>query len=241
MSEESNNLIKKSISGGLPGGNKATIDASKEDDCEEKEATRTLQFVVYPSLIAFVVLAGYGFYMVRSLTADVNRLAQTIVDMNQTIRENLGGISENMSAMSGHMVNMVVSANKISEHVAQMDGSVAQMGGDMQQMNLSTQNMAYSTYNMQQDMWSMNKNVSKPFRMMGQFMPFGGGDSRSRIASPPPAAYYYPPGSQYTGYWPSVPVYPQAELTSVDGSGNGQQPLPVTNQQPDNQQQLVVN
>lgn len=237
MSAKSNSVGNDAITGGLSENAEAGFDAIKEDICEEKEATRTLQFVVYPSLLAFIVLAGYGFYLVRSLTTDVNRLAQTIVDMNQTIRDNLGGISQNMSTMSGNMVSMVASADSIGSHVAKMDESVVLMSGDVRQMNISTQNMAASTYSMQQDMWSMNKNVSKPFRMMGKFMPFAGGsDSRSYVAPPVPATYYYP-GSGFAGYWPQVPSYPQLTTTPVQSVGS--QPSAAPAEQPVNQ--LVVN
>lgn len=188
-----------------------------EDELHEFEAqqtgiSRTLQIIVYPSLVAFVVLAAYGFYLVQSLTTDVHRLTETIADMNATVDRNLNNISSDMGKMNQHITNMAVSTASMSQNITQMTDTTQGMGTDLRQMNVSTQNMAASTYNMQRDMWSMNKNVSKPFKAMGKFLPFGGSSTNPYVVSPPPAPYY---GVQNVNGWYPAPVQPPLQNTNT--------------------------
>ncbi|MEZ5476253.1 MAG: hypothetical protein R3E95_01760 [Thiolinea sp.] len=226
-----------------------------EDELHEFEArqsgiSRTLQIIVYPSLVAFVVLAAYGFYLVQSLTTDVHRLTETIVDMNGTVHHNLQNMSAHMDSMSTNMNSVTQRMDELSKttrnmgsNVAQMNDSTRQMSSDVGQMNISTQNMAASTYNMQRDMWSMNKNVSKPFKMMGKFMPFGNSSTQPYMVAPPPTPYYgaygwtYPstpqatPVSTEAGAQPAVSTQPavqQQSLEVVPGMPSLQEP-PATN------------
>ncbi len=169
-------------------------------DFEERQVnvTRTLQMIVYPAMVAFIILSAYGFYLVQSLTTDVHTLTQTISNMNQTVDKNMGRMANNMETMTGHMTNLVQSTGEMTHNIVGMNSSTQDMAGNMQQMNASTQNMAVSTYNMQRDMWSMNKNISGPMKMFNKFSPFGN-DKTSPYVVPPPAVAtpYY---NYYT--WP---------------------------------------
>lgn len=184
-----------------------------EDELHEFEAqqsgiSKSLQIIVYPSLVAFVVLAAYGFYLVQALTTDVHRLTETIANMNDTVDRNLTHMSGYMNNMEGHMTSMASSTESMNQNISQMTSTTQNMSGDMRQMNVSTQNMAASTYNMQRDMWSMNKNVSKPFKAMGKFLPFGGSDTNPYVVAPPPTPYYGT--NTMNGWWQPVQQQPQA-------------------------------
>lgn len=229
-----------------------------EDELHEFEehqtgVSRTLQIIVYPSLVAFVVLAAYGFYLVQSLATDVHRLTETIADMNGAVHSNMQRMSANMDTMSEQMDQLVITAQSmgsnmshITESVARMDSSTRIMSTDVKQMNVSTQNMAASTYNMQRDMWSMNKNVSKPFKMMGKFMPFGNSGTHPYVVSPPPTPYYV--HSQFN-QWPYQTVLPQQPMTAPalpmsaepvqKTTDNGSATVPVTKGK-DNQPSATV-
>jgi prefoldin subunit 5 len=179
-----------------------------EFEVQQTGISRTLQIIVYPSLVAFVVLAAYGFYLVQSLTTDVHRLTETIASMNETVDRNLNNISDDMGKMNGNITSMAASTDSMSQNITQMTGNTHKMTTDLNQMNVSTQNMAASTYNMQRDMWSMNKNVSKPFKAMGKFLPFGSSDTNPYMVSPPPLPYY---GVQNTNGWYAAPVQQQPQ------------------------------
>lgn len=227
-----------------------------EDELHDFEAkqsgiTRTLQIIVYPAMVAFIVLAAYGFYLVQSLTSDVHRLTETIADMNQTVGVNMTSISGTMGHMSGQMDHLVASTGLMSQNMLGMTDSTRQMSANVQQMNTSTQHMAASTYNMQNDLRGLNKGF-KPMRMMSNFMPFGGGSSNRSMPPPvpmqPPVApastapvattpyygtysnYYTQPAAHQTGQTKAVPtqqvapgVKPSPAVIGDDGQSHQNQ------------------
>lgn len=168
---------------------------------EEKQSnvTRTLQMVVYPAMVAFIILSAYGFFLIQSLTTDVHRLTETIAGMNNSVQTNMQSIAGTMEVMSGQMGNLVESTGQMSNNIVGMNSSTQDMAGNMQQMNASTQNMAVSTYNMQRDMWLMNKNISGPMKMFNKFNPFGN-DKTTPYVVPPPATTAVTPNPYYNYY-----------------------------------------
>ncbi|MDD5393312.1 MAG: hypothetical protein PHE17_09860 [Thiothrix sp.] len=186
---------------------------------EERQVnvTRTLQMIVYPAMVAFIILCAYGFFLIQSLTTDVHRLTETIAGMSQTVHTNMGSISGTMNTMNQQMSSLVDSTDQMTNNIVGMNTSTQDMAGNIQQMNASTQNMAVSTYNMQHDMWSMNKNISGPMKMFNKFSPFGN-DKTTPYVVPPPAATATPYYNNYYGWQqPAVGV---------------QVPAPVAQQQP---------
>lgn len=173
-------------------------------DFEQRQVnvTRTLQMIVYPAMVAFIILSAYGFYLVQSLTTDVHRLTQTIADMNQSVSTSMVTMTGTMTTMNDQMGNLVQSTGIMTD-------STQDMAGNIQQMNASTQNMAVSTYNMQRDMWSMNKNISGPMKMFNKFSPFGS-DKTTPYVVPPPVVGATP---YYNGYygWPQATATPQQQ------------------------------
>jgi uncharacterized protein YoxC len=192
-------------------------DELHEFEDQQTNVTRTLQMIVYPAMVAFIILAAYGFYLVQSLTTDVHRLTETISAMNDTVHSNMSNISGTMNNMTSQMGNLVDSTSQMTNNIVGMNGSTQDMAGNIQQMNASTQNMAVSTYNMQRDMWSMNKNISGPMKMFNKFSPFGD-DKTSPYVVPPPAATAMP---YYNYSWPAAnavvtqPVVPQQPVVPV--------------------------
>lgn len=192
-------------------------------DFEERQVnvTRTLQMIVYPAMVAFIILSAYGFYLVQSLTTDVHRLTQTISDMNQTVNTNMTLMTSTISSMNNQMTDLVDSTSLMTHSVVGMNSSTQDIAGNIQQMNDSTQNMAVSTYNMQRDMWSMNKNISGPMKMFNKFSPFGS-DKTAPYVVPPPAMTVSP------YYNNSYYAWPQGQTATVAQPAPVQ--LPVTAQ-----------
>lgn len=214
-------------------------------DFEEKQVnvTRTLQMIVYPAMVAFIILSAYGFYLVQSLTTDVHRLTQTIVDMHESVDDNMTKMTGSIESMRGNMTELVNSTGQMSSNIVGMNDSTQDMAGNIRQMNASTQNMAVSTYNMQRDMWSMNKNISGPMKMFNKFNPFGSDKTTPYVVPPPvvssPYYNYYswpqnaggqpslqqpaapPAAGNYMQQPPAVGAVPQAPSPAlpVDGSG----------------------
>ena len=202
----------------------------RQFETNQSNATTLLKFLVYPSLIAFIILAGYGFYLIQRLTSDVNRLAETIVQLSASVDSSMLSISGSMTTMSGQMASIVNSTNAMSSTMHAMNNSTQRMSNDVTQMNASTQNMAASAYNMQHDMWSMNRSISKPLRLFNSFMPFGGGNDAPPVSLPtaPLVPYYNSPyyntGWLYPGQQGMTPTAPPAPSTAAPITQPLQQP-----------------
>ncbi len=190
----------------------------------EKKAdatTRRLQILVYPAMIAFIILASFGFYLIFSLTSDVNRMADTISHMSNSIDRNMGSISGTMGHMSGKMDSLAVSTHSMSASVGTMSTNVGSMTENTVEMVKSisglrsaTYDMAASTNHMQQDMWSLNKNISTPLSFMNNFLPWKNDQTLpfQGSARPLPPSYFAIPAQQPLGY---------------NGAGSGSLPVPV--------------
>lgn len=156
-------------------------DARHMDTDEYDVRSRRLQLIVYSALVAFVVLAVYGFWLITSLTRDVSRLAIEMSSMTRTIDREMAVMAAKMGDIDTNMV-------AINHNVADMTRDVGIMTTSIRSMATDTTTMAGSTLNMQRDMWSLNRNVSGPLGMMNSFNPFGG-NGGPFPGSPTP---YYP-------------------------------------------------
>lgn len=169
----------------------------------EKKAdatTKRMQMLVYPAMVAFFILAAFGFYLIFSLTSDVRRMANTFVHMSGSIETNMDSIAGTMGHMSGKMDNLVESTDSMSNNVGSMTTSTSDIVNSMSGMRSATYDMAASTNNMQRDIWSMNKNISTPLSFMNNFLPWKDDQSMPFQGSraPLPRSQFSPPMQQPT-------------------------------------------
>ncbi len=169
----------------------------------EESSTRRMQMLVYPAMVAFIILAAYGFFLVHSLTTDVGKMAKSIVVISDAVGNNMKIISSSTIAMSDKMSSLVSSTESMSGRVGDMTSKVGSMSQNIGVMRDSTESMASSTNNMQQDMWSLNQNISTPLSMFNKFIPWSNnsngrfrGSNPQRQAPPPPVYYQQQPIQQ---------------------------------------------
>lgn len=110
-------------------------------------SARRWEMIVYPSLFAFILLAGYGFYLIFSLTQDAHRIAQ-----------NMEQISNNMLVVSQRM-------EEVSHNTSQQTLAMNDIVSNMHNMNVSMNQMRH-------DMSVMNYSVSRPMNKINSFMPW---------------------------------------------------------------------
>jgi len=145
-------------------------------------SARRWELIVYPSLFAFILLAGYGFYLVYSLTRDVHYLAIS-VDSNMTVMaSNFQSVADNMNHMTSNirMINGTLTeiSTKVSTlepmltNMTSMDKSMDSMDRAMDSMDRAIKAMTVTTHYMGGDMHSINRNVSRPMSFMNSFMPW---------------------------------------------------------------------
>jgi len=185
----------------------------------EKKAdatTKRMQMLVYPAMVAFFILAAFGFYLIYSLTSDVRRMANTFVNMSGSIETNMDSIAGTMGHMSGKMDNLVDSTASMSSNVGNMTTSTNDIVNSMSGMRSATYDMAASTNNMQRDIWSMNKNISTPLSFMNSFLPWKDDQSMPFQGSRAPL-----PQSHF--------AYPASQRPAYDGASMPMQQIPVPN------------
>lgn len=150
-----------------------------------ERSARRWEFVVYPSMFAFIVLAFYGFYLIYSLTTDMALLARSADHNMSVMTDNMGQITRSIVVMTDRVDSMAVNIEDVADqmHVLEpMMVSLTKMNEsidtlepiltNMNQMNRSIQTMAVSTRRMGYDINAMNYNVARPMGMMNRFMPW---------------------------------------------------------------------
>ena len=113
-------------------------------------SARRWEMIVYPSLVAFIILAGYGFFLIYSLTKDVHLVV------------------EDMHKVTASMERVVVNMDKISKNMVVMTQTVDNQSATMREMVYHVRGMNRSMNQMRYDM----SNVSRPMNFMNDFLPW---------------------------------------------------------------------
>ena len=133
------------------------------------KSARRWEMVVYPSMFAFILLAGYGFYLIYHLTHDiavlshsVTRMATIVSDATPRVTSDMRDMSQDMRVMSGEIRTMSY----------QME-AMKPMSNNIANMTYTMGNLNRSVYGMQRDMGGLNRTISGgPFGFMKDAMPF---------------------------------------------------------------------
>ena len=114
------------------------------------ESARRWEMIVYPSMLAFIILAAYGFFLIYSLTKDVHYVVQ------------------DMHKITASMDRMVVNMDVISKNMVVMTQTVDTQSASMREMVYHVRGMNMSMNQMRYDM----SNVSRPMSFMNDFLPW---------------------------------------------------------------------
>jgi len=144
-------------------------------------SARRWELIVYPAMLAFVVLAAYGFFLIYSLSKDINTVAK---GMDPHMGEHLSHISESVIYLSENVRTMTRRVYHMSESVETMaDRMIAlehlePMLTNMHGMNLSMEGMNQNMRVMnltgdaiRYEMGDMT-NSMRPMGRMNSFMPW---------------------------------------------------------------------
>ncbi len=154
---------------------------------------KTMRLIVYPAILAFIILATYGFYLIQSLASDVNHMAKTMESMADSVDRNMDSIATTMKDMNGDVSLLTATIKGMSGDIGDMNTNTKTMVESIGKMKNATYDMAASTNNMQRDMWSLNQNISTPLSVMNKFLPWKNnrnGPFPGSVAPLPPS--YYP-------------------------------------------------
>ena len=154
-----------------------------------ERSSRRWEKMVFPALIAFILLAGYGFFLVYSVTRDMAIIAQTIdVDFREDVTHIRNDISdmvaqvefmqETMAAISvkmdplQDMSPLLAEIRQLDDTIGEISGSVSSMDRSVVSMNRSMGNLDDSMYLMGRDVDDMNDSFGSPTKMFSRMMPW---------------------------------------------------------------------
>ncbi len=153
-------------------------------------STRRWEMVVYPSLFAFVLLAGYGFFLIYRLTHDIAILSQSVTHMAVIVSDAMPRMTKDLGTMTGSIDNMTGNIDGMTTEIVSMSdqmNSLTPMSNNIKSMTHNIGSMNRSVYGMQRDMHGMNRTVSSgPFGMMNDIMPFSSSTNVPPPMAPPP-------------------------------------------------------
>ena len=144
-------------------------------------SARRWELVVYPAMLAFVVLAAYGFFLIYTLSKDIHTLAKGMdPDMGKHlghISESVIYLSENVRTMTRRVYNMSESVETMADRMTALE-YLEPMLADMHSMNISMDGMNRNIGTMTQSMEGMRydmgdmSNSMRPMGRMNSFMPW---------------------------------------------------------------------
>lgn len=180
--------------------------------------------VLYPMMIAFIVLAIYGFILIYQLANDVKKISdnmlvmtRAVVTMTNTLNVNMGKVDAQMSAINLTMDRMrrtIENINKdtavISDVMPSLHNQFASMNATMTQLDQRVATIQTAADTMARSLWELDANISEPMNSLNSMMPFGMMPKKSskRVYNPPPTRQSNYP--RYPYYGPQY-YYPQQQ------------------------------
>lgn len=182
------------------------------ETCDINELAKTMtqgirrwEKVIYPMMIAFIILAAYGFYLIynvskdmRNISTDMYAMTKAVVTMTNTLNQKMNQIDRQMGAINIHMDKMnrnMEAVTRMDEHLIEMTTAINSMNASVNSMSHSIYSMVYSTNAMSSNLGELNDNISTPMKPMNSMMPWSmlPGGKTNRNNQPPPM----PPRNRY--------------------------------------------
>ena len=141
-------------------------------------SARRWELVVYPSMLAFIILAAYGFFLIYKLTDDIGKITVQMGDIQHSmvnINKNFSSTTNNMNTVAKNMVKMTGYMKQMSHDIKEQNAAMGAIVITVRDMNESVDSMAYTMHHMSYDTRAMGRNledVSGPMRFMNDFMPW---------------------------------------------------------------------
>jgi len=136
-----------------------------------ERSARRWEMVVYPAMFAFIILAGYGFFLIYSLTNNMDTIASgfdpRMEQHMETLAQNVSSMGENIALMTDQMRSMEKEVKLISGQMVYLS-TMQPIADRMAQMEFSVERMAGNLELMRHNM----HDISKPMSRINDFMPW---------------------------------------------------------------------
>ncbi len=136
-----------------------------------ERSARRWEMVVYPAMFAFIILAGYGFFLIYSLTNNMNTIAS---GFDPHMEQHMESLSSNMSSMTENIAMMTDEVHSMSQEIKAISGqmvylsSMKPIADQMVQMEYSIQRMSGNLELMRHNM----RDIYKPMSRINDFIPW---------------------------------------------------------------------
>lgn len=196
------------------------------------QGIRRWEKVIYPMMIAFIILAAYGFWLIYNLTKDMHNIStnmlvmtNSVVSMNNTLDARMAQVTDQMAVINTEMSSMnenMGAVTTMNSRITEMTDAINSMNASINSMSHSVYSMVYSTRDMSSNIGELNDNFSAPMNSINSIVPWSAmpGRSKTRRYSPPqsPGVYGYPYTAQVPQY--AAPASNQTEAQAQNESGN---------------------
>jgi len=141
-------------------------------------SSRRWELVVYPSMLAFIILAAYGFFLIYKLTNDISKITYQMADIQTSmvnINKNFSSTTNNMNTVARNIVKMGGYMQQMTHDIKEQNAAMGAIVVSMRDMTGSIDSMSYTMYYMRHDTQLMGRNienVSGPMRYMNNIMPW---------------------------------------------------------------------
>lgn len=140
---------------------------------KEKAWKRKIRRILYPLISAFVLLAGYGFYLIQSVTTDIDNMSASVVRMNESVSRNIKNMAIRSQVIARDMDKMIDNISTMSLSLQSMSGNMGHMTATATELQIPMYDLNLSTRHIQHNMGNLNDNLDKPLGMFNQFIPWG--------------------------------------------------------------------
>lgn len=130
------------------------------------------RYAVFPAMIAFVILAAFGFYLIYGILNRMEVISADITRMTNLMEQSIPAMSKDVNRIGDH----------ISTSMPALEAHVGNMTANVTSMSQSATDMAHSTRNMGHSTWELNRSISKPMKVMNKMIPWS-------VSTPRPPAY----------------------------------------------------
>lgn len=144
-------------------------------------SARRWELIVYPAMLAFVILAAYGFFLIYTLSKDIHTLA---MGMDPDMEKNLGNISDSVVYLSENIRTMTRRVDKMTGHIEDISGkmnaleTLNPMLVNMRGLNTSVDGLNHSVRGITMTSDAMRAEMAnlghsmRPMKRMNSFLPW---------------------------------------------------------------------
>ena len=133
-----------------------------------EESTRRWEKIVYPALIAFGLLAAYGFFLIFSFTRDIHIIAERF---DPSMGKNMATLATRMETMTTEIQAMRGSLQFMSGQMRNLD-HLQPMVVHMANMDKQMATMVHEARLMRKDVHVVTDQIARPMSVMNSWMPW---------------------------------------------------------------------